>query len=199
MNAWTKIGGVIMVALSMIGLNSCAPVVLGAGGVTAGVVGLQERTAGEAVDDTVIWTRIKNLYIQNDVNKLATRVSVEVTQGRVILTGNVPNPDARVEAVRLAWQVPGVTKVINEIQILNQQTIKSRAQDTWITTQVKSKLLLNKDIESINYSVDTVNQVVYLMGNAQNDNELKQATNIASTVKGVKRVVSHVQIKPKLF
>lgn len=199
MNVWTKIGGVIMVALSMISLNSCAPVVLGAGGVTAGVVGLQERTAGEAVDDTVIWTRIKNLYIKNDVNKLATRVSVEVTQGRVILTGNVPNPDARVEAVRLAWQVPGVTKVINEIQILNQQTIKSRAQDTWITAQVKSKLLLNKDIESINYSVDTVNQVVYLMGNAQNDNELKQATNIASTVKGVKRVVSHVQIKPKLF
>lgn len=188
---------ILVALLVMVTLNACAPVMLGAGGVTAGVVGLQERTVGEAVDDTVIWSRIKNLYIQNDVNKLATRVSVEVTQGRVLLTGTVPNPDARVEAVRLAWQVQGVSHVINEIQISNQ-TLKSRAQDAWVTAQVKSKLLLNQDIESVNYSIDTVNLVVYLMGIAQSKAELEQATHVASTIKGVKRVVSHVRIESVL-
>lgn len=189
-----KILATLLIPLIIVSLNQCAPLAVGAGGVTAGVVGLQERTVGEAVDDTVIWSRVKNQYIQHDINHLLPNISVEVNQGKVLLTGTVSNPELRVEAVRLAWKAKGVKSVLNEVQVASNETLKSKAKDTWITTQVKSKLLLNEHISSVNYSVDTVNGVVYLMGIAKNKRELEETTHIASTIKGVKRVVSHVDL-----
>src|SRR5690606_17590191 len=115
--------------------------------------------------------------------------------GRVLLTGKVNTPDTKVTAVRLAWQPNGVREVIDEIVVTDKDSIGDLTNDTWITTQVKSKLLFNKDVRSINYSVETVNAVVYLIGIARSQAELETATAIASTVKGVKRVISHVRLE----
>ena len=175
--------------------SACVPLVL-AGGAKAGAVVAEERSVGEAVDDTTIWTDIKSRYLQSNLDGVFGAVNVDVKQGRVLLTGRVDNPQNRVEAVRLAWQPTGVKEVINEIQITDKSGISDVARDYWINTQVKTKLLVEKNIRSINYSVDTINGVVYLIGVAQNDWEMKQAALVASRVKGVKRVVSHVQVKP---
>lgn len=176
-------------------ISGCVPILLGAGTETAVVVA-QERSVGHAVDDAGILVQIKNLYISNDsTNDLFANVEIKVVEGRVLLTGNVDKPDSQIEAVKLAWQVEGVKEVINEIQINDKSGFWNYTKDVWISTQIKSRLLFGKDIQSVNYSVITVNQVVYLMGIAQSHDELSRVTNVASTTSYVQKVVSYVRMK----
>lgn len=180
----------------MIGmLSGCIEAMVGTVATTGVVVAQQDRTVGDAVDDLAIWTQIKHLYLQKDINQLFTLVDIKVNQGRVLLTGEVRTPEARIEAVRVAWQADGVKEVLDELQVQEKLNPKQIAKDSFITTQIKGKLLLNKDVKSINYNVETVNGIVYLMGLAQNEEELDRATREASTVKNVKRVISHVRVK----
>ncbi len=185
---------IVSFLLASLALSSCAAVVIGAGGEGARVAA-QERTAGNAVDDTAIVLKIKNLYAQNDFKDLLANVEIKVIEGRVLLTGNVDKPESQIEGVRLAWQVGGVKEVINEIQISNKAGFGNYARDLWISTQIKSRLLFEKNIRSVNYSVITVNQVVYIMGIAQDQAELDRATYVSSTTSYVERVVSYVRLK----
>lgn len=159
------------------------------------VVVAQERSVGDAVDDAGIFAQIKERYLQADTNDLFANVEIKVVEGRVLLTGNVDEPDTQIEAVNLAWQVDGVREVINEIQVSDQSGFSNYARDVWVSAQVRSRLLFGKGIRSVNYSVITVNQVVYLMGIAQDQAELNRAVNVASTTSYVKKVVSYVQLK----
>jgi osmotically-inducible protein OsmY len=175
-------------------LSGCVTAAIGLGG-EAAVVAAQERSVGNAVDDTGTLIRIKNAFVQNDVNDLLANVEVKVVEGRVLLTGNVNKAESQIEAVRLTWQVEGVREVINEIQISDKAGFANYARDVWISTQVRSRFLFEKHLRSINYSVITVNQVVYLTGIAQDADELARATHIASTTSYVQRVVSYVRLK----
>jgi len=162
---------------------------------TVGTVVAQERTPGQAVDDTTILLKIKQLYLHKNAQDLLTGVAIEVIEGRVHLTGNVKTPETRIDAVRLAWKPEGVREVINEINISNEITIKGMVNNRWIKGQIVSKLLLEKGVRSINYSVEVVDGTVFLMGIAQDTNELNKVTTIASRVKGVKKVVNHAILK----
>jgi len=175
-------------------LSGCVAAIIG-GGTEGAVVAAQERTAGNAVDDAGILLKIKALYAQNDFKDLLGNVEVKVVEGRVLLTGNVDKPDSQIQAVNLAWQVNDVREVMNEIQISDKAGFANYARDVWISTQIKSRLLFTKGIRSINYSVITVNQVVYMMGIAQDQDELDKAANIVSTTSYVQRVVSYVRLK----
>lgn len=182
-------------ALSTMLLSGCVEAVAVTAG-SLGKVALQERSLGQAIDDTTVWTQINHHYMQQDVNDLYKNVHIKVTEGRVLLTGSVDSPETRVEAVRLAWRPDGVKEVINEIEIsAGEASIDSFANDAWITARVRSKMLLNEDVRSVNYSIDTVGRKVYLMGIAQNEEERDLVSSLASTVSGVERVVSHVRIK----
>ena len=173
--------------------TACVPALLGGAGV-AGYAGVQERTVGRAVDDATIDAEIQSSFVQKNVRDLFVNVGVEVNEGRVLLTGAVKDPETSVEAVRLAWQPKGVKEVINEIQVTDKTSLNDYAKDVWISAQVKSKLLFGKHIRSANYSIETVNGVVYLMGLAKDQDELSRAANVVSTVKGVKKVISHVRL-----
>ena len=180
--------------MSLFLLTGCITAAIGAGTETA-VVAAQERSVGNAVDDAGILLAIKTLYAKQDVKDLLANVEVKSVEGRVLLTGNVDKPDSQIEAVRLAWQVSGVKEVMNEIQISDKSGFWNYTKDVWISSQVRTRLVFGKDIRSINYSVITVNQVVYLMGIAQSEDELARATNVASTTSYVQRVVSYVRLK----
>ncbi len=182
-----------LLALAGIALSGCTTAMVG-GGAAVGVAAAQERSVGTAVDDTVIYTDLTARLFAKDVD-LFSAVGVEVVEGRVLLTGSVRRPEDRVEAVRLAWQVDGVREVINEIQVTDTSSLANYARDSWISAQLKSKLLLDKKIESLNYNVETVNGVVYMIGIAQSEEELRRATNHARTIPHVREVVSHVRIK----
>ncbi len=178
----------------LISLSGCVAALLGAGTETAVVVA-QERSVGNAIDDAGILLKIKNLFAQQENKDMLKNIEVKSVEGRVLLTGNVDKPQSQVDAVNLVWQVNGVREVINEIQVSDQTGIVNYARDVWISTQIRSRLLITKDVRSINFSVITVNQVVYLMGIAQDQSELDRVTGVASTTNYVQRVVSYVRLK----
>jgi hypothetical protein len=97
--------------------------------------------------------------------------------------------------VRLAWKPKGVKQVINEIRVAKGGGVTGYARDTWITSRLRAAITFNRDIQSINYSIDTVQGTVYLMGVAQNQQELNRVVEIARTIPDVKQVVSYVKIQ----
>jgi osmotically-inducible protein OsmY len=191
MKTYIKILALILVLPTLWG---CPFVFLGAAA-TTGVVAAGESTVGTQIDDTKLYWQIKSLFLNKDAQDLFAGVNVKVIEGRVILTGKVKNADASVDAVKLAWQPEGVREVVNEIQIIEEQSLGEIAKSKWIKAQVIAKITATKDVRSLNYSVEVVNGVVYLMGIAQDTDELNIVTDIASTVKGVEKVVSHVKVK----
>ncbi len=175
-------------------LSGCvAAAVLGTGA-TVGVTAAQERSVGNAVDDAGAEIAINTGLLQKDP-KLFRKVGVEVVEGRALLTGSVAEPDDRVEAARVAWGASGIREVINEIQVDDSSGLLSATKDTWITTQLRAKMLGDGGVNDINYNVETVNGVIYLLGIAQNQQELEAVTNHARTISGVQKVISHVRLK----
>ena len=184
--------GAATLLLMLAGLSGCGGLAVGAGA-TAGTAALQDRGLGGAIDDTVIHGKITSAYLSNDVKfKL---IAVKVHEGRVLLTGTVPKPEDRVEAVRHAWKVEGVKTVINEITVEGDSGVQDLARDKWVSTQLRLKITFDSKIKAINYAIDTVNGTVYLMGVAQNEWELSLVPNHARSLDYVRRVVSHVRIK----
>lgn len=187
---------IILLAALMVaalGLSGCAGVAAGAGAQVM-VAAAQERKLLDAVDDKTIQLRINARFLNYDAN-LFRRVETEIVEGRVLLTGNVPRPEDRVEAARLTWQVAGVREVLNEIAVNDRSGILNYFQDSWITTRLRAKMITDAEIVDINYSVETVNGIVYLIGIAQDEAELKRLTGHARTLSGVRRVISHVRMK----
>ena len=184
----------IFISLSILLIYSgCAQVAVG--GISKSVlVAKEERTVGTFIDDTVIAARLKNLYFNNN-EKIFFNVDVEVNEGRVLLTGTVETSDIRIEATKLAWGTSDVVTVINEIQISDNDNILDYADDLVITTKINAKLLINKEINNLNYNIDTVNKIVYVIGIAQNKNELANVIDIINNVYGVKEVINYVRLK----
>ena len=191
-----KAGPAVALVLLLAGslsLSGCAELLIGAAA-TTGVAIAEERSVGDAVDDLTIRAELNHLFFQDDV-ELFGDVSFSVIEGRVLLKGSVPTPDDRIRALRLAWQAAGVREVINELQVADDRGILDYARDTWISAQLKGKLLVDGDVLSINYSVETVDGTVYLLGIAQDEAELARVTEHARSIEDVKRVVSHVVLK----
>jgi len=184
----------MLLILPLLLLPGCASLLIN-GGTEGAIIVAQERTPSDAVGDAAILISIKNLYAQQDFEGLLLNIDVKVIEGRVLLAGNVEKIESQIDAVRLAWEVDGVKEVMSEVQVNNQSDILNYAQDVSITTQIRARLLLEKDLRSVNFSTITVNQVAYMMGIAQDEQELKRATTVASTTVGVKRVVSYIQLK----
>ena len=173
-------------------LSACA--VAAGAGATAGVGAAQERGLGVAIDDSAIHAKIWGLWLVLPP-PIFSKVGLDVHEGRVLLTGTVNNPQNRLDAVRLAWQVDGVRQVINEIQATDEGGVLDYSRDVWITAQLRSKIALDSKIFSINYSIKTVNEVVYLMGVAQSEVERDRVVRYARNIDYVRKVVSHMRIK----
>lgn len=183
----------LLYILFIIYLSGCAQVVTGTA-VKVATVSQEDRSIGEFVDDAIIKTVIKNTYFDQSEN-LFFNIDVEVSQGRVLLTGTVENIDLKIEATRIAWGVNGVKTVINEIQISNSDSILNFADDLIISTKILGKLMLDEEINSLNYNIETVNRLVYIIGIAQTKKERDLVLSIARDVYGVEEVVDYINIK----
>ncbi len=182
-----------MVLAAALALGGCAGVVVGAG-TTTGVAALQERGLEVAARDTRLEAEIVAQWLTHN-NKLVINIDVEVYEGRALLTGAVDGEAVRADAVRMAWKVAGIKDVLNEIQIVAGTDLIDLARDIWITTQLKSKLTFDQDVLAINYAIETVNGVVYLIGTAQNQAELERVVGHARDIEYVRNVISHVRVK----
>ncbi len=182
---------VALAALSILPLGGC--VVAAVGAVGAGTVAtLQERSVGTAIDDAGAGAEIKA--------KLLSRggygeVNVKVSDHTALLTGRVSTPEMRVTAEQVAWSSGRVREVANEVQIEPPGGFRANASDAWITTKARTSLTTSRKVRGLNFSIETYNGVVYLMGIARTQAELEEAAQRISYIKGVNEVVSYVKIK----
>ena len=180
--------------LFMLILTNCSiPVATGVA-TKAVTVSNSDRSIGEYVDVVLIKAILKNSYFDQS-EKIFFNVDVEVSQGRVLLTGTVDNIDLRIEATRIAWGVKGVQTVINEIQISESDNILNFADDLVISTKVYAKLMLDEEVNSLNYNIETVNKVVYIIGISSSSDEKQKAIDLTKEVFGVEEVVEYITIK----
>lgn len=176
-------------------LAACTPagVVIGAGA-TAGVAASEERGIKGAGNDTLIRVAINEAWLNEDFDTF-NRLNLQIYEGRVLLSGRVPDQAKADKAVQLAWQAEDVREVINEIEISNAGALDDFANDTLINARLDSALLFDGEVSSINYSTRSVAGTVYLLGVAQNRAELDRVFRVARDIPNVKRVISHVIMK----
>lgn len=172
-------------------MAACSPIGMAVGaGATAGIAAFQERPIGEALDDTEIKLGLMDRLIKSD-NGLFSDVTTNVMEGRVMLTGLVQHPEDRAEAGKIAWTVPGVREVINEVEIADRSTFEALPADGWIGTKLTARLLTDFSISDINYETDVTNGSVYILGIGQDAAEIDRVAAHARDINGVKRVVMH--------
>ncbi len=172
-----------------------APLVIG-GGAAVGTLATREKGVTGTISDSQISIVIKAKLYDFDPD-LHARVGVNVDGGEVLLTGAVHKAEWPVEAERIAWSASGVRKVLNNITVTetDEVAVGIYAKDSWITTQVKSKLLFADDVRSLNYSVKTVAGIVYVMGIAQDQVEIDRVIDTVSKTGGITRVVNYVRVR----
>lgn len=174
-------------------LTACSAVGTAVGaGAAVGIGAAREGGLKGTVSDLKIKATISEKWFQYDVKTFA-KLSLTVDQGRVLITGVVQNPDDRVEAVRLAWQAEGVKQVINEIRVAEGEGVSGFVRDQWISTRLRTAITFDREVQSINYSIETVGGTVYLMGVAQDQAELNRVVERARTIPYVDQVVSYVR------
>ena len=187
----------LLLILSFI-ISSCIPVMAGTVA-KAGIVVSEERSAGDVVDDTTIWTSIEAAFIERGFHTLFTRIKIQVSEGRVLLTGEVNSAQDIRTALELCWSRSSVKEVLNEMSISNESSNKFNYQqytiDSWITGRIKSSVFICPDVKYVNYSIVTENNIVYLFGIAISKDELRRVSEIAAKISGVKKVVSYVRVK----
>ena len=168
-------------------LNSCVAV-----NVTTSSA--KEKGIKEAISDGMIDAGINKEFLNHNIN-MFINVQIEVVEGRVLLTGSVKKSKHRLDAIKLAWKVLGVREVINEIDVTEKGGIKQYLIDVKIKTQIRYKVLADKEVSSINYNFEVVNGNVYIIGIAENKKELKKLIAHINSIGGVLKVVSHAIMK----
>lgn len=182
----------LLSALLVTSLSGCVAAAVGAGAM-AGVAASKEGGISGQVDDARISAAISDSWYRYNV-EMFRKLNLTVKNGDVLITGVVQNPEHRIEAVRLAWQIEGVNKVINEIQVTGSEGVGGYLKDTWIGTQLRAKLTASPDIHALNYTIEVVRGVVYIMGVARSQNELNEVIDIARNINYVQNVVSYVRV-----
>lgn len=184
----------VLILVTAMTLQACTPIGAATGaGAVVGIGAAREGGLKQSATDARIALEINDLWFKYSLEAFR-KLNLTVEQGRVLVTGVVQNPDQRVEAVRLAWQPEGVVQVINEVQVAKSDGISGFARDTWISAQLRTRLTFDRDIQSINYTIDTVQGTVYLMGIAQDQAELNKVVEHARMISYVKQVVSYVKL-----
>ena len=178
-------------------LAACGPTSLAVGaGATAVTAAQSEKGLGVTLADAEIELLVSK-RLADASGGMFWKIDTEVEEGRVLLAGQVESVEQRLEAVRVTWDVEGVREVINEISLSTETGSRDVARDAWIAAKLDTKLLFDKEVSSIDYSVETVRQVIYLMGIARSQAELDRVIGHARDIAYVKRVVSYVRVKSK--
>jgi osmotically-inducible protein OsmY len=179
-------------------LSGCVGVaVVGGLGAAAGggYAASQERGIPGAADDFAIKTAVEQGLMKAELQLRGNSIATTVYDGRVLLTGRVASPELKGAAEQIASRTNGVRALYDEIEVAPAQGVWDAASDDWITTSVRSQLVFDPGVRSVNYTIDTANGSVYLIGSARSQGELDRATQIARYVPGVRRVVSYVEIR----
>jgi len=175
----------LMISLHLLG--GCAPILV-TGAATSAVVAQDRRTAGTMVDDQTLHLKAIHAISLNTELWKQSHIHIVSYNNNILLVGQTPTEAYRQLAAQAVAQLPKVRKVHNELKIGAPIPLITRANDSWITTQVKAKIFAAKDIHATQVKVITEDSVVYLLGLLKSPEE-QIAIDIARRIKGVKEVI----------
>ena len=154
-------------------------------------VALDPRTVGTQMDDSIMQKNLAARILVQD-KKYLLSVKSKVLDGRIFLTGKVDNPEEKLLLTKLAWETKGARSVRNDIKIKEEFSFKRSAKDVLITSQLRTALILNKNIKATNYQIDTYKKKIYIYGIAITPEEKDLVISEAKETLDVKDVVASI-------
>ena len=155
------------------------------------------RTIGMQIDDTIMEKNLSARLALTE-KKYFVSIQAEVLDGRIFLSGKVDEPEEKIKITKMAWETKGVRSVKNAINIKGQSNFKSTAKDILITSQLRAALIFNKLTKARNYTLETVNQKIYIFGIAMDAEEKKEVINEANKIFDVKNVYPSIYLATEL-
>ena len=172
-------------------LNSCVGVSSKGLFGTGVSVALDPRTVGTQMDDSIMQKNLAARIIIKD-KKYLLSVKSKVLDGRIFLTGKVENPEEKLQITKLAWETKGARSVKNDIKIKEEFNFKRSAKDVLITSQLRTALILNKNIKATNYQIDTYKKKIYVYGIALTLDEKELVISEANEIVDVEKVIPSI-------
>ena len=172
-------------------LNGCAGV--GSKGVfgTGVSIAFDPRSIGTQIDDSIMQKNLTSKLVLRDKGYLLS-VKTKVLDGRIFITGKVEDPEEKLQITKLAWETSGVRSVRNDIKIKEEFNFKQSAKDVLITSQLRTALIVNKNIKATNYQIDTYKRKIYLYGIALTSHEKDLVISEAKEILDVKDVIASI-------
>ena len=187
----------LLIIFIFIFLNGCV------GSSTSGIFGsgvsvaLDPRTLGTQIDDTNMQKNLQARLALTE-KKYLLNLSVKVLDGRIFLGGKVEEPEEKLKITKMAWETKGVRSVKNNIAIKKEFSFENTALDILITSQLRTALILNKNVKAANFNIDTINQKTYVFGIAHTDDEKKEIIQEAKQIVDLKELVTSILLVSNL-
>ncbi len=156
-------------------------------------VALDPRSLGTQIDDSIMQKNLSARLIIMD-KKYFLSIKSKVLDGRIFLTGKVDNPEEKLKITKLAWETEGARSVRNDIKIKEKFNFQQSAKDILITSQLRTALILNKEIKATNYQIDTYKKKIYVYGIALTPDEKELVVNEAKEILDVEDVIASILI-----
>ena len=154
-------------------------------------VALDPRTVGTQIDDGIMDKNLDAKLLLMNKNYLLS-LSTQVLDGRIFITGKVDNPEEKLKITKLAWEIEGTRSVKNDLKIKEEFNFKQSAKDILITSQLRTALIVNKNIKATNYQIDTYKKKIYLYGIALTSDEKDLVISEAKEILDVKDVIASI-------
>ena len=181
----------ILIFIIIFVLNSCAGT--GSKGVfgTGVSIALDPRSLGTQIDDSIMQKNLATRLALID-SKFILSVRTKVLDGRIFLTGKVENPEEKLKITKVAWETEGARSVRNDIKVKEEFNFKQSAKDLLITSQLRTAMILNKNIKATNYNIDTYKKKIFIYGIAITEEERREVIDEAKSILDVKKVVASI-------
>ena len=160
-------------------------------------VAIDPRSLGTQIDDSIMQKNLSSRILIINKNYFLS-VKSKVLDGRIFLTGKVDDPEEKLKLTKLAWETEGVRSVRNDIKIKEKFNFKQSAKDILITSQLKTALILNKNIKATNYQIDTYKKKIYIYGIALTKDEKDLVVNEAKEILDVDDVIASILLVKNL-
>ena len=149
------------------------------------------------IDDTIMQkSLVARLSLME--KKYFLSIQVEVLDGRIFVTGKVDKPEEKIKITKLAWETKGTRSVKNAVEIKGNSNFKSTAKDILITSQLRTAMIISKNIKSSNYTLETINKNIYIFGIAMDDDEKVEVLKEANKIYSVEKIIPTIYLVSEL-
>ena len=154
-------------------------------------IAMDPRTLGTQIDDSIMQKSISAKLLSKD-QKYFLSVKTKVIDGRIFITGKVDTPEEKLLITKIAWETKGARSVRNDIKIKEAFNFKQSAKDLLITSQLRTALIVNKNIKATNYQIDTFKKKIYVYGISVTSEEKDLVISEANEILDVEDVIPSI-------